>query len=247
MEDDSGNISAPLPQGEDQYERRLTGDGSSTLFSSHFGQTFHSHHGAVAESKHVFLEGSDIGARLRRGDPVRILEVGFGTGLNFLLTAQEAHGWAAPLEYVALERRLLPAELLESLDYAGYAPAVFAALLRFRLQLGAEPPEGEHRGRLAGSTLELRLGEAAAARIEVAAFDAVYHDAFSPDANPELWEESFLGRLTASLVPGGTLVSYTVKGEVRRRLSATGLEVRKAPGPPGGKREMLLARKVQQG
>ena len=95
---------------------------------------------------------------------------------------------------------------------------------------------------LAGSRLELLQVDARHAALPVSAH-AVYHDAFSPDVNAELWESTFLGRLFGALAPGGSLVSYTVKGVVRRRLAALGFEVSKAPGPPGGKREMLVARR----
>lgn len=218
-----------------------TGDGSGTLFTPRYAQTFHSLHGAVTESRHVFLEGSGVAERLRQGEAVKVLEVGFGTGLNFLLTAQAASTGSGTLHYVALERQLVPVALLARLDYARFAPAAFAALLEFRRRLAPGTQAGTHRSRVAGSLLELRLGEAQEARLGKAEFDAIYHDGFSPDTNPELWDESFLSRLAAALAPGGTLVSYTVKGVVRRQLAAAGLEVTKLAGPPGGKKEMLRA------
>jgi tRNA U34 5-methylaminomethyl-2-thiouridine-forming methyltransferase MnmC len=227
--------------GVDEFEPQLTADGSATLFSNRFGQTFHSHHGALSESRHVFLEGSGVAGRLRAGIPACILEVGFGTGLNFLLTAQAALTAGIVVSYVALERELLPANVLERLDYVGLAPAPHAGYLAFRAALGKQPAPATYRGVLPGAELELRLGEAHAGAIEPARFDAIYHDGFSPDANPELWSSEFLAALARSMRPGGVLVSYTVKGDVRRRLAAAGLQVSKLPGPPGGKREMLRA------
>jgi tRNA U34 5-methylaminomethyl-2-thiouridine-forming methyltransferase MnmC len=225
----------------DEIERQVTADGSATLFSSRFGQTFHSRHGALAESRHVFLAGSGVGRRLGAGLPARVLEVGFGTGLNFLVTAQAAQAAGAHIDYVALERDLLPEQVLAGLGYERYAPDVLDRLLAFRRGLATRPRPGGYRGEGPGFTLELRLGDAAGAYVEEAAFDAVYHDAFSPDANPELWSAEFLARLARSLDTGGILATYTVKGDVRRRLVEAGLRVTKAPGPPAGKREMLVA------
>ncbi len=94
-----------------------------------------------------------------------------------------------------------------------------------------------------GVRLELLLGEASAQPLPKGSVHAVYHDAFSPEVNPELWTEDFLGKLVAALKPGGTLVSYCVQGAVQRRLEALGTEVAKRPGPKGGKREVLTAHK----
>ena len=94
-----------------------TADGSRTLYSDPYEQTMHSHRGAVTESRHVFLEGAGVAARLGRGEEARVLEVGFGTGLNFFLTADLALKTDAPLEYVALERALLPSQVVRQLGY----------------------------------------------------------------------------------------------------------------------------------
>lgn len=233
--------SAHEVSGFDRVERRETGDGSATLFSSRYGQTFHSHHGAVAEARHVFVEGSGTGTRLRGGEGVRVLEVGFGTGLNFLLTAQQASAGGTSLSYVALERELLPATILASLDYQRFAPEPFGALQEFRARLPKQPQAGRYSLEMAETRLELRLGPAETAEIEGSSYDAIYHDAFSPDVNPELWTAEFLTRLALALTPGGALVTYTVKGEVRRLLATAGLMVSKEPGPSAGKREMLRA------
>lgn len=224
-----------------------TGDGSRTLYSERYGQTLHSSHGAAAEARWVFLEGSGVGARLRRGEACAVLEIGFGTGLNFLVSADLAHAHDAELRYVALERRLPPPEALEALGHRDHlarpelADRLYAELDAVRGRPGRQAPI-----RVGCATLELILAEAGAADLAFGAFgafDAVYHDAFSPDANPELWSETALARLAAALAPGGALVTYTVAGAVRRALAACGLEVQKRPGPTGGKREMLWARK----
>ena len=227
--------------GSPSQRRIITADSSATLYSERYAQPFASVHGALSESRHVFLGGSGVGERLAAGGQTRVLEVGFGTGLNFFVTAQACGACPhAQLDYTALEHTLLSAETVAQLEYgARIGDELVAAYLDWRSGLSADPgPYTFVRGRV---KLELLLGDAAAQRLPAA--DAVYHDAFSPAVNPELWTEAFLGQLAAALTEGGSLVSYCVQGEVRRRLEALGLRVSKRPGPPGGKREVLVARK----
>lgn len=219
----------------------VTGDGSPTFFDESVGEAFHSRHGAATEAVYVFLEGSGAAERLASGSPLAVLEVGFGTGLNFSLTAEAALAGGAALRYVALERAVLPAGALAALGFERFAPRVAPALVEWRAALPRVVPPGVHEFRLGSVSLDLVVGEATNAAWGDGRFDAVYQDAFSPGVNPELWTEEFLGRLARALVPGGHLVSYCVQGEVRRRLAGLGLEVTKRPGPPGGKREVLTA------
>ncbi len=228
--------------------RRLeTGDGSATLYSDRYGQAYRSQHGALSESREVFLAGSGVGARLAAGERVRVLEVGFGTGLNFFLTARTALAYpGARLHYTALEHDLLSAPEIAALGYRALLDA--EELVNAFLGWRASPVKLETQPfTVGGVRLELLLGDATLTASSGAlprnSFHAVYQDAFSPDANPELWTEGFLGALAAALEAGGTLCSYCVKGEVRRRLAGLGLEVFRRPGPKGGKREVLLARK----
>lgn len=267
-----------------------TSDGSRTLHSDRYAQTYRSLHGALTESRHVFLEGSGVAERLRAGRSTAVLEVGFGTGLNFLVTARawellEGHAGpdrsAAPersapamdvgarpvganspvgLSYTALENELPPLARLAALGYEELlAPSVVPRrLLSWLASLGEPPAPGAHRlalfpdradsaglGRASapspGAELELVIGDALSFDPGRRRFDAVYLDPFSPKANPAMWTGEFLTRLARALSPGGRLVSYSVSGEVRRALGAAGLGVRKAPGPEGGKREMLVA------
>jgi tRNA U34 5-methylaminomethyl-2-thiouridine-forming methyltransferase MnmC len=223
-------------------EPRKTADGSLTLYSARYGEAMHSRYGAVSEAKWVFLQGAGVAARLSKRQATRVLEVGFGTGLTFFLTADEARRQGAKLEYTALEHTLLDAEVVRALDYGQHlASDVLAGYLSARATLPAQLEPGRYTLDIPpGVILTLMLGDAREAVWE-GAFHAVYHDAFSPEVNPELWEEAFLARLTGALEPGGKLASYCVKGEVRRRLQALGLKVAKRPGPPGGKREVLVA------
>lgn len=223
-----------------------TADGSLTLHHPGADQTYGSGHGALSEARHVYLAGSGVAARLAAGRATRVLEVGLGTGLNLLVTADAAVAAGAELDYHALETLPPPAETLRSLAYQRHLahPELAEAWISMRATLDDDAPPALLRGALApGVRLEARLGDATArpSLADPGWADAIYHDAFSPDAAPELWSEAFLARLVEALAPGGTLVSYSVKGVVRRRLAALGLHVEKPPGPPGGKREMLRA------
>lgn len=228
----------------DDTEPVQTADGSLTLYSRRYGQSYASHRGALAEARAVFLANSGVGARLTRGEAVRVLEVGFGTGLNFFVTAAACleHPGAA-LYYSALEHTLLGAEPVRQLGYETLVACdVVAHYLEWRGGLG-EPAGKTSVFEWQNVRLELLLGEATEQTLPPATFHAVYHDAFSPEVNPELWSERFLAELVRALRPGGALVSYCVQGRVRRTLQRLGLEVSKYPGPAGGKREVLVARK----
>jgi tRNA U34 5-methylaminomethyl-2-thiouridine-forming methyltransferase MnmC len=220
-----------------------TADGSKTLHSERYAQTFHSDKGAVTESKHVFLESSEVALILRAGKMQRVLEVGFGTGLNFFLTADVAIKHQAELRYTALEQTLLPATLTQHLGYENYLEnrKVLESYLTFRQSLPDDVKEGRYSFEKDKVRLELLIGEATTQLFNANTFDAIYQDAFSPDANPELWSEDFFAKLHEALKSGGKLTTYSVKGKVRRTLQKVGFALEKRPGPPGGKREMLLA------
>jgi tRNA U34 5-methylaminomethyl-2-thiouridine-forming methyltransferase MnmC len=223
-----------------------TADTSKTLYSEHYAQTFHSDKGAVTESKHVFLETSEVALTLRAGESMNILEVGFGTGLNFFLTADVALKHRAKLRYVALEQTLLPASLIQQLGYEEHLENkdVLESYLTFRQSLLNDVKEGRYGFEKDGVRLELLIGEATTQTFEASSFNVIYQDAFSPDANPELWSEEFFKKLFKALKQNGKLTTYSVKGDVRRALQKVGFTVEKHPGPPGGKREMLVANKM---
>lgn len=223
-----------------------TADGTDTLFSWQYNQTYHSTHGALTETEHIFLRGTGVRQRLEHKQTTCILEVGFGTGLNFWATAQLALQHQTPLHYVALEQNLLSAELLSQLNHHLLSEEVEqlrTAFLVWRRSL-PDPLSGHFEWHF-GEYIHLSLvvGDAAQVDLPDLTFDAIYHDAFSPDANPELWTPRFFSRLYPRLATDGKLATYSVKGAVRRALQQVGFQVEKHPGPPG-KREMLVAWRV---
>lgn len=214
-----------------------TADGSNTLKRGD-QESFHSQHGAVAEANHVFIQASGLAHCLDQHRPTRILEVGFGSGLNFLLSADLAMAQRGALHYVGLECELVTAETFRALAHAQWLvhPSIAKALEQ-HLSVSTTPtprPSLHH----SGVVLDIVLGDAASAPWPERQFEIVFHDAFSPATSPTLWTDSFLKQLMSALVPGGVLVTYCAKGEVRRAFTAAGFAVDRLPGPPR-KREML--------
>lgn len=229
----------------------ITQDGSRTRFSNRYQQTYHSHFGAQTESQQVFLGASGTGQRLCSQRPTSVLELGFGLGLNFLLTADMALTHDCPLRYVAFENDLIDIDSFLELDYENQLQhAELVESLRPVFCDAEEISRSTH----VQPDCQLRLHRSDATQAERSTilesksnspassdlFDAIYLDAFSPVSNPECWTLALFQRLHSCLKPQGKLTSYSVKGSVRRALSDAGFEVVKLPGPPG-KREILQA------
>jgi tRNA U34 5-methylaminomethyl-2-thiouridine-forming methyltransferase MnmC len=221
----------------------VTDDGSATLFDERRGETFHSESGAAAESRCVFLENSGVAERLQKQLPTAVLEIGLGTGLNFLLTAEVARQYRTPLVYTAVDNRWINRETLQQLRFEQFISdsILLASWLRFSENL--PPPMNSRLGaEFEFAELRFDLGDALELQF-TGPFDAIYHDAFSPASSPELWSPQFLRRLYDELRPDGNLVTYCVKRQVREAMQEAGFFVAKAAGPVGGKREVLVATK----
>ena len=233
----------------------LTKDGSRTLNSERYGETYHSTNGALTEARHVFLDATDVTGSLQAGRPTTILEIGFGLGLNTLLSADLAAQHNAQLEYHSFENQLVSADTLDSMDYGQLLqnPELADKLREFVGTLQGEKLQGEKPNSdpaLATNThltpdikLTLHLQDASTINFKARfpqGFDAIFLDAFSPDTNAECWSPRFISELAQVLAKGGKLSTYSAKGAVRRAMLHAGLKVTKQPGPPG-KREMLVA------
>ena len=170
---------------------------------------------------------------------MKILEVGFGTGLNCLLAADLAVTSQCRVHYTGLENHLISAADFSALDHASWlAHPDCAAPLHTALAAAESRTSGAVSARCGALDVRLLLGDADTTAWHYQRYDVVFHDAFSPATSPSLWRDSFLERLTQCLAPGGGLVTYCAKGRVRRAFEATGCQVERLPGPPG-KREML--------
>ena len=215
-------------------ELATTEDGSLTLFAPTFGEHYHSTHGARQESEYIFLrlgllhrlEESSMSDR-----PLRLFEVGLGTGLNALLTKGAVEQAKRPLCYYSIERYPLEEELVNQLNYSGLPTEDLRAI--------HEAPWGEDISLSPYFTLHKIQGDLTTSPFP-AGLDLIYFDAFSPESQPELWEEGIFRRLFEASSPGAVLTTYCAKGEVRRRLQRAGFLVERLAGPPG-KREVLRA------
>lgn len=224
----------------------MTGDGSHTLRDPATGQHYHSTFGAVTESAHIFIDaGFHFSAGLLPADisqpkRLRILEIGFGTGLNALLTLAAGESSATPVFYTAVEKYPVSEDVWKSLNFTSL-PGLADTPSAFRVMHQA--PWNRVTEINPAFSLHKLQTDACAFTPEAASFDLVYHDAFAPDVQPELWSSGVLAHLYEGLASGGILVTYSVKGEVVRAMKSTGFSVEKLPGPPG-KRHILRAQKL---
>jgi tRNA U34 5-methylaminomethyl-2-thiouridine-forming methyltransferase MnmC len=216
-----------------------TADGSHSLLNTSLQETYHSVHGAIQESKHVFirrgLEYFLTGNPTKRD--VRILEIGFGTGLNALLTALYAGQTQIQVHYQSWEAFPLPEDIYGKLNYSA---ALDSGSLFLQLHEAAWNSEVTLTDTF---TLEKKIGDVMTDDMKSGSpFDIIFYDAFAPSKQPELWTPDVLKKVTDTLAPGGVWVTYCAKGQLRRDLKSLALRVESLPGPPG-KREMLRATK----
>ncbi|PCE64308.1 tRNA (5-methylaminomethyl-2-thiouridine)(34)-methyltransferase MnmD [Sediminicola luteus] len=216
-----------------------TADGSTTIHLEDWNEQYHSKHGAIQEAYHVFIKyGLDF---LGKQEKVRILEIGFGTGLNALITYKVASNKKQTVSYTGVEAYPVPSEEVAQLNYIDQlqSPELDSVFQRMH-EMPWEMPLA------VSESFELHKRQQDFKEIDdVAAFDLVYFDAFGARVQPELWTEAIFDRMFTSLVSGGVLVTYAAKGSVRRAMQASGFEVERLPGPPG-KREMLRAVKPKK-
>ena len=224
-------------------EIRTTQDGSRTLYSNQYQKSFHSMYGALAEAKHVFLEGARLTELFKSRKEVAILEIGFGTGLNWLLTASLALRHRASITYTGLDLQIPSADLLSQLSHADLIgdPSLAEHLIQWRQTFDKEVPYGIYQLPYEyNSILQLHIGEATAANLSSDTYDCIYLDAFGPQVSPRLWALDFIQQLHDALRDGSYLATYSAAGHVRRALVTSGFSVIRRPGPPG-KREVLAA------
>jgi tRNA U34 5-methylaminomethyl-2-thiouridine-forming methyltransferase MnmC len=203
----------------------VTGDGSHTLWLPEMEEYYHSHFGALTESEHIFI---NAGLRYCKEDNLRILEIGFGTGLNALLTAIEAGETKKTIYYYSIEKYPLDPEIIASLNYSELKGKTGAALFRL---IHSAP----WNTRVAVSdffTLEKVKGDLITDALP-GDFDLVYFDAFGPDKQPEMWSDGIFSKIAFASHQGTVFVTYSAKGNLKRSLRANGFDVEHLPGPPG--------------
>ncbi|MBS1569826.1 MAG: tRNA (5-methylaminomethyl-2-thiouridine)(34)-methyltransferase MnmD [Bacteroidetes bacterium] len=232
----AGSGSPELDFPANDWRAVCTADGSFTLDSASLGEHYHSAFGALTESLHVYMGHGLRSLPQRRID---ILEVGLGTGLNALLSWHEAEAGSKEVRYCALEPFPVPESLWTSLDHPG-AMGLRELEPGYRRIMSAAPGEPiTLSGHYSFQFLPQRVQSLDATE----SFDLVFHDAFAPGVQPEMWNLDVFRKLFRALRAGGVLVTYCSKGEVRRTMVHAGFRVERLPGPPG-KREMLRAVKL---
>jgi tRNA U34 5-methylaminomethyl-2-thiouridine-forming methyltransferase MnmC len=218
-----------------QYiQLQKTRDGSFTLLNTELGETYHSRHGAFSECKYVYIEK---GLNSNTGfDEQKVLEVGFGTGLNAWLSSIWAVENACQIEYCALEPLPLSQDLclcpMEDIE----------AVRAFQLLHGC-PWEAPYQ---CNPYFTITKNEQTIdSFLKSPSFqpNLVFYDAFAPGYQPEMWHPDIFKRLFEIMIPNGILVTYCAKGDVRRALKQAGFKLERLKGPPG-KREMVRARKM---
>ncbi|HMV07587.1 MAG TPA: tRNA (5-methylaminomethyl-2-thiouridine)(34)-methyltransferase MnmD [Cyclobacteriaceae bacterium] len=212
-----------------------TKDGSVSLLNSELNETYHSIHGARQESMHVFIkEGLKFFSDQNKKNPVRILEIGFGTGLNALLTAIYGAEHRIGIEYSTLEAFPINESLWQQLNFAQSSEEakIFFKLHHEPWEQWTEIVPGFMLRKI-NTTLQL-------ASFDHNYFDLVYFDAFAPNKQPEMWTLPMLQKTIESLTPNGVFVTYCAKGQLKRDLASFGTTVQTLQGPPG-KREMIRA------
>lgn len=211
----------------------ISGDGSPTLISPHFHSSYHSINGSVTESEVVFIQAGLHYLQERSFHTIKVFEMGFGTGLNALLSLKWGRDHLIKLEYHSIEAYPISLPLAHQLNYGqlyDLTPeysCLHEAAWNTVVEISPEFRLHKHLGLL--ENFESKLS-----------FDVIFYDAFSPTDQPNLWDEFMMTKMYNLLENEGILVSYCAKGSFKRALKSSGFIVENLPGPPG-KREITRA------
>jgi len=207
-------------------EHVITDDGSSSIYLPELNERYHSSHGAIQEAMHVFINN---GLELVEG-PIRIFELGFGTGLNALLTLKYAKD---KIVYHTIEAYPVENSLVEKLNYSSIIGSDLD--MQFRQMHSAKWSQNiQITDNFIFQKIEKKM-ESYSMMNDY--YDVIFFDAFGPRVQEQLWKKEILLKMYHSLVKGGTLVTYCAQGQFKRDLKSVGFDVEVLPGPPG-KREM---------
>jgi tRNA U34 5-methylaminomethyl-2-thiouridine-forming methyltransferase MnmC len=217
----------------------MTADGSKTIFNEKIGENYHSRHGALQESQHVFLKSGLIHfLENHQETKASVLEVGFGTGLNFLVAADYCLKNYIELDYTGIEAYPLNEEMIAQTGYGDYIPdSLWNSFLNKYPKALNEASEIEKLCSV--RIIEKELLQFTSQK----QFDVVFFDAFAAIHQAEMWNLDSLTHISKFIKPGGVFVTYAITGELKRTMKSLGFSIEKAPGAPG-KREMLRATKL---
>jgi tRNA U34 5-methylaminomethyl-2-thiouridine-forming methyltransferase MnmC len=213
-----------------------TADGSHTILVPELGEHYHSIHGAIQESNHIFINS---GFRFSKADPLNIFEVGFGTGLNVLLTALDNTDGIRRINYTSVEKYPLSDDIIKLLNYniitGVTGDMLFKSIHSAKWNVPQNICKNFNLTKVNADILTTPF---------YGNYDLIYFDAFGPDKQPEMWTIEVFEMIASITAMNGILVTYSAKGEVKRSLKACGFTVELIPGPPG-KREIIRAIKIK--
>ena len=212
-----------------------TADGSHSILSEQFGVSYHSKHGAIQETQHVFINAA-LRFKALLQQELSILDIGFGTGLNAYMTLIEATNRNLSVDYTGYEAFPISIQQAKNLNYPALlkmSDTSYPFLMLHECDWGQRISINNHFSfQKCLQTFDQIVYQNK--------FDIVYFDAFAPNAQPDLWKQPLLEKMYQALKPDGVFVTYCAKGEVKRTLKAVGFQVERLKGPPG-KREMTRA------
>jgi tRNA U34 5-methylaminomethyl-2-thiouridine-forming methyltransferase MnmC len=208
-------------------------DGSTTIHLKEWDECYHSKHGAIQEAKHVFIKN---GLSLFENNPVSILEIGFGTGLNAFITFLESIEKKQQIDYVGVEAYPVNAEEVLAMNYV----EELEALKFHNIFEKMHKCEWDNKVEICDQFSLTKRKQFFDEINDLETFDLIYFDAFGYRVQPELWSTEIFQKMYNSLKPNGVLVTYAARGVVKRSMIEVGFTVEKLAGPPG-KREMFRA------
>ncbi len=209
-----------------------TADGSTTIYIPEMDENYHSHHGAIQEARHVFIKH---GLESLVQEDITVFEMGFGTGLNALLTLEFARRQKKQVRYLGLEAYPVESEMIEKLNYLEGIGKEFRNDFEAMHKAAWDQTIAIHELEL--TKIHQKIEEF---QPKIDSIDIIYFDAFGPRAQSDMWELPVLEKMATMLKPGGILVTYCAQGQFKRHLKSLGFEIERLPGPPG-KREMTRA------
>lgn len=216
-----------------------TADGSHTIYSPKYDSTYHSMHGAIQESDHIFIQnGLKHYHKKAQKEVINLLEIGFGSGLNAFMSLYSIQEEKIKINYIALEKHPLPEEIIAKLNYPEKisfpnSREIFTSL-----------HEKSDKAKLINDQFSIWVKNIDFHEMDLseAFFDIIYFDPFDPGVEIQLWETGFLLPLKKALRSNGILITYGAKGSFKRALKSLDFQVESIPGPPG-KREITRATK----
>ncbi len=212
----------------------VTNDGSHSIYLSEIDEHYHSVHGAMQESQYVFVEK---GFNYIKKSNIQLFEVGFGTGLNAILTYCAAKRQNKTVSYNTIEKYPLNETIVRQLNFTNYLPADYTAVFQ---ELHHSSWNQEVKIDADFALHKIKADFLNYTNYRKNSFDVVYYDAFAPNKQSEMWDENLLSKCHDMLKTNGLLTTYTVKGDVKKMLKKIGFHIERLPGPKG-KRHILRA------